>query len=75
MFFILRATTLLALLFFIARPQWVDARSDVNVKGVDIIITLDASGSMQFFDDLQNRQQRIDVAKQEALRFIKKRIN
>jgi Ca-activated chloride channel family protein len=67
--------TLLTLLFFIARPQWVDSRSDINVKGVDIIITLDTSGSMQFFDDLQNRRQRINIAKQEATRFVKKRTN
>jgi Ca-activated chloride channel family protein len=39
------------------------------------MITLDVSGSMQCFDNLQNRQQRIDVAKKEAARFIKKRLN
>ena len=71
--FALRSTLLLSLIFLIARPQWVDARSRVNVDGVDIIITLDVSGSMQIFDDMNDRRPRIDVAKQEAVRFVRKR--
>lgn len=71
--FALRSILLFTMIFLIARPQWVDARSRVNVEGVDIIITLDVSGSMQIFDDLKDRISRIDVAKREAIRFIKKR--
>jgi Ca-activated chloride channel family protein len=74
-FFILRCLTLLFLIFLIARPQWVDRRSRVNVNGVDIALTLDVSGSMRVFDSLQDKRSRIDVAKQEAARFIKKRID
>jgi len=71
----LQSSFLLGLIFLIARPQWVDARSQTNVEGVDIIITLDVSGSMQLFDDIKDRRQRINVAKQEAARFVKKRTN
>lgn len=68
--FALRVSTLLLLLIFSARPQWVDERSTVNVNGVDIVIALDVSGSMQCFDDLKDQQRRIDVAKKEAIRFV-----
>lgn len=71
--FLIRASALLLLIFFIARPQWVDERSIINVNGVDIMIALDVSGSMQMFDDLKDRRQRIQVAKQEAIYFVDKR--
>ena len=74
-FFTLRSLFLFGLIFLIARPQWVDSSSKVNVEGVDIVITLDVSGSMRFFDDIRDRRSRIDVAKQEAIRFIDKRID
>lgn len=74
-FFILRTATLLGLLFLIMRPQWVDERSRVNVHGIDIILDIDVSDSMQVFDDLKDQRSRISVAKQEALRFIEKRID
>lgn len=73
--FTLKALLLASLIFMIARPQWVDSRSRVNVNGVDIIIALDVSGSMQLFDDKRNPQKRIDIAKREAIRFIHKREN
>lgn len=74
-FVALRGLVLLILIFLIPRPQWVDERSNINVEGVDIVITLDLSGSMRFFDDLRDRRTRIQVAKQEAVRFIDKRTN
>lgn len=73
--FCLKSILLLLMIFLIARPQWVDARSRVNVEGVDIMITLDVSGSMQLFDDLKDRRTRIDVAKKEAVKFVKKRLD
>lgn len=73
--FILRLILLLGLMILIPRPQWVDERSKVNVDGIDIVIDLDLSGSMQAIDDLQDRRMRIDVAKEEAIRFIEKRSN
>ena len=72
-FFIIRSFILFGLIFLIARPQWVDSRSKVNINGVDIIIALDMSGSMQLFDDLKDRRSRVEVAKTEAINFIEKR--
>ncbi len=63
------------LAFLAARPQWADERSKVNVEGIDIVIALDISGSMELFDDAQDRRMRVDVAKAEAIRFIEKRTN
>ena len=71
----LRFSLLALLAFLTARPQWVDERSTVNVDGVDIVIALDVSGSMEVFDDPNDRRRRIDVAKDEAIRFIEKRNN
>lgn len=68
--FALRATILAIVLFLIAKPQLVDKRVYTNVEGIDIILALDASGSMMCFDDLTDRRSRMQIAKQEALRFI-----
>ena len=73
--FSLRFMTLFLLLILIARPQWVDSKSKINVEGIDIVLAIDVSGSMQVFDDLKDRRSRIQVAKQEAIRFIEKRID
>lgn len=73
--FLIRVAGLIALLMMIARPQWLDEKSQVNVKGVDIVIALDVSNSMMIFDDLKDRRSRITVAKDEAIRFIEKRHN
>ena len=73
--FALRTGFLAGLLFLITRPQWVDENSRINVKGVDIVLAIDVSGSMRAFDDLSDRRCRIDVAKQEAIRFIEKRLD
>ncbi len=73
--FVLRGLSLLGLIFLIARPQWVDSSSKMNVEGIDIILTIDVSGSMRCFDDLKDRRERIQVAKDEAIRFIDKRSN
>lgn len=73
--FSLRSLLLFSIIFLIARPQWVDSRSQINIDGVDILITLDVSGSMQLFDDLKDRRQRITIAKKEAIKFINKRHN
>lgn len=73
--FFIRLAILTGLLLMIGRPQWLDEKSQVNVKGIDIVITLDVSGSMAIFDDLKDRRPRIMVAKDEAIRFIEKRHN
>ncbi len=73
--YVLRTATLASLMFLITRPQWVDENSKVNVEGVDIVIALDLSGSMMWFDDIKDQRPRVEVAKNEAIRFIEKRTN
>jgi len=73
--FIVRLLSLLGLALLIARPQLIDPQSKINVEGINIIITLDISGSMQLQDDENDDRSRIAVAKEEAIRFIKKRDN
>lgn len=74
-FFLLRLATLFILAFLIAKPQLVDPQSKVTLEGVDIMLVLDVSGSMQFIDDKQDRRTRFDIAKAEAIRFVQKRTN
>ncbi len=71
----IRLGILVALALLVAKPQLVDSRSNIVVDGIDIIVVLDASGSMQFQDYSDDNRSRFDVAKDEAIRFIKKRTN
>jgi Ca-activated chloride channel homolog len=73
--FLIRFASLLGLILLIARPQFVDERSQINVEGVGMVLAIDVSDSMQLFDDLRDRRSRIEVAKGEAVRFIEKRTN
>lgn len=72
---LLRVFFLLLLAIIIAKPQLVDVKSKIQVEGIDIMLVMDLSGSMQCFDDLQDRRSRIEVAKKEAIAFIEKREN
>lgn len=72
-FYLLRLLTLLLLAIIIAKPQIVDRRSKIPVQGIDIVLVLDVSGSMQFRDYDDDERSRFDVAKAEAIRFIEKR--
>lgn len=74
-FFILRTVILLLLALLTAKPQFTDTRSKMPVNGIDIMLVLDVSGSMNCFDDINDRRLRIEVAKKEAQRFIDKREN
>lgn len=73
--YLLRFLTLLLLAVLIARPQLVDVQSTIHGDGVDIVLVLDVSGSMQCVDDPQQGPlvTRLEVAKKEALRFVDKR--
>jgi Ca-activated chloride channel family protein len=71
----LRCAVLCTLALLAARPQLVDIQSKMPVEGIDIMMVLDASGSMQCFDDLQDQRSRFEVAKTEAVNFIEKREN
>lgn len=57
----------------LARPQSVAAEREFQTKGVDIIISMDISGSM-LAEDFKP-ENRMLVAKQEAIRFIQSRQN
>lgn len=68
-----RLLTLLVLAVLCGKPQLVDPHSKVDMEGIDIMLVLDVSGSMQS-NDFEGKT-RIDVAKEEALRFVTKRDN
>jgi len=73
--YILRFITLVLLLVLMAKPQWVDPRSKVTVEGIDMVLVLDISGSMNMPHHSHDERSRIDVAKEEAIRFVRKRTN
>lgn len=70
-----RLALLLVLALLIARPQTVDQYSKVSYKGIDIMMILDVSGSMFNPVDINGMKSRIEVVKEEALRFIDQRVN
>ena len=72
----LQGLLLVLLLFFMGKPQLVDENSLLSKPGIDIVLVLDVSGSMQFVDDQENDERsRFQVAKEEAIRFVQKRDN
>src|SRR5271155_5476064 len=59
----------------LARPQRAHGRTEVTANGIDIVLDLDVSGSMQALDfqiDYQ-RVNRIEVVKQVVSKFIDQR--
>lgn len=74
-FFLMRLITLILLAAVAAKLQIVDSRSNIIIDGIDIMLVLDASGSMQFNDYGKDERSRFDVAKEEGIRFIEKRTN
>jgi Ca-activated chloride channel homolog len=59
----------------LARPQRAHSRTEVIANGIDIVLCLDVSGSMQALDFLINRQRvnRIEVVKSVVSKFIDER--
>ncbi len=70
---LLRGAILLLLLIALARPESVSSEREYQTKGVDIMIALDLSGSM-LAEDFKP-ENRLLVAKQEAIKFIRGREN
>jgi Ca-activated chloride channel family protein len=68
----LRLFAVLAVAVALARPQTSRARDDLELEGIDIVIALDVSGSMQETDLLPNR---LDAAKMVIERFVRRRPN
>lgn len=57
----------------LARPQRISVRRDTSTRGVDIVVTLDVSGSMAA-EDFRPRN-RLAVAKDVVAAFVKRRTN
>ena len=68
-----RYTALILFTFALARPQSFSSEREYQTKGVDIIIAMDISGSM-LAEDFKP-ENRLAVAKQEAIKFVKGREN
>jgi Ca-activated chloride channel family protein len=61
----------------LARPQLVHGRTEVEASGIDIMLAVDISGSMQALDFKVNDQpeNRIDIVKSVVAKFIEDRPN
>jgi Ca-activated chloride channel family protein len=61
----------------LARPQWGHSSTNVQASGVDIVVALDLSGSMNTPDYIVNGQQvsRFDMAKSVLTKFVEERPN
>jgi Ca-activated chloride channel family protein len=70
-----RALLMLIMALLIARPQWGSAKHIVTVDGIDIVLALDVSGSMDNHDFNDDKRSRFEVARAEAIRFAEKRTN
>jgi Ca-activated chloride channel family protein len=59
----------------LARPQRAQSRTEVTANGIDIVLGLDVSGSMQALDfEIDNRRvNRIEVVKSVVSKFIEER--
>ncbi|TVQ14227.1 MAG: VWA domain-containing protein [Bacteroidetes bacterium] len=68
--FILRMLVLSLLIVALARPQSTSRMQDVSIEGIDIVISLDISGSMLAADFQPNR---MEAAKATALDFVRMR--
>lgn len=70
--FVLRIVTLAFLVVVLARPQTSEPMSEKEVEGIDIMLAIDVSASMNIPDLEPNR---IEAAKEVALEFIAGRPN
>ena len=70
--FILKIIASILLIFAIARPQSTTNWQESTTEGIDIILTMDISGSM-LAQDL--KPDRLEASKNVAMDFISKRIN
>lgn len=73
----LSLAALALLVFGLARPQWGHRSTTVQASGVDIVVALDLSGSMNTPDYVRNGQRvsRFDMAKSVLAKFVEARPN
>jgi len=74
---LLSLTALALLVTGLARPQWGHSSTNVQASGVDIVVALDLSGSMNTPDYVVNGQRvsRFDMAKSVLTKFVEERPN
>lgn len=74
---LLRLLTLALLIVAIARPQYGKASLDVDASGIDIMLALDCSGSMQTPDYVEQGRpiSRLQAVKEVVARFVQERPN
>lgn len=65
--FAFRTATVILLIIVLARPQATDKFQDISTEGIDIVLTLDISGSMLARDF---RPDRLEASKNVATEFI-----
>jgi len=70
--YIFRLLAITLLIIALARPQTSLSRQDVSVEGIDLVLALDVSGSMQAMDF---KPDRLEAAKAVAVEFIDGRPN
>jgi Ca-activated chloride channel family protein len=70
---LLRYAAMALIIFSLARPQWSFRQSERSVSGIDIMVVLDFSASMNI-EDLAERS-RMEVAKDTIEKFIRGRQN
>jgi Ca-activated chloride channel family protein len=76
----LRVITVALLIMAMARPQTGRKLTEVRTEGIDIVLVLDTSGSMQALDldadrPIERRRDRLDVAKAVVAEFVEGRKN
>jgi Ca-activated chloride channel homolog len=74
---LLRGATLVLFIAALARPQLGRSESKVRTEGIDIVLVLDISGSMEAMDyeKAGQRESRIDAVKDVVREFIRSRPN
>ena len=73
----LRLLVAALLIFGLARPQWGQGRTTVEASGVDLMLAIDVSGSMEALDFTlgDQRASRVEVVKSVVSKFIEARPN
>ena len=74
---LLRLATLALLIFALARPQLGNSTTEVEASGIDILLAVDVSGSMEAMDFTLNdkRTNRLEVVKNVVTQFVEERPN
>jgi Ca-activated chloride channel family protein len=70
---VLRSLTMLCLIIAIAQPRWGRGVRDYRLRGVDIVLAMDISGSMSFLDF--GSGSRLQAAVKVAQDFVSRRTN